>query len=381
MNRLIDQINSPAAIAIADKIRALELSGEKIFKLQTGEPCFETPDYIKQALQRPLGSNQTKYSYSQGIPELRIELASAINSRYGVALNEKQFFITNGAVSAIQYAIQSIIEHGDEVLIFDPSWPQYSNITSLYGGIPKRISTKTTNFFPTLKLVKANITAKTKLIIFNNPNNPTGIIIPEKEFEEVLNFLVTQDIYLLFDEVYDSIVYDHFHSIFQSSFYNELKEKIVYINSFSKTFCMTGWRLGYAIVPNKIAGNYLKLIQNSITNVATFIQWASLVALKEKENHLPLFAEMVATYEKRKNELVTIFNQKKWKFVNPNGSFYFFIEIPEDNPDFVNDLLDKHKIAVVPGIAYGSDFNNYFRISFAVDNYSYNGFINWLKNG
>ena len=381
MNKLIDQINAPAAIAIADKIRSLELAGEKIFKLQTGEPCFETPHYIKQALRKSIENNQTRYSYSQGIPELRQELATVIMSRYGVSINEKQFFITNGAVSAIQYAIQSIIEQSDEVLIFDPSWPQYSNITRIYGGIPKKISLKNTGFIPTLELVKSHITSKTKLIIFNNPNNPTGAIIPKKDLEEILKYLVDKNIYLLFDEVYDSIVYDDFISIFQSTFYDELKEKIVYINSFSKTFCMTGWRLGYAIVPAKIAGNYLKLIQNSITNVATFIQWAGIVALKEKNNHLALFSDMLSTYEKRKNQLAEIFNQKKWSFVYPKGSFYFFIQIPNNQKDFVEMMLGKYKIAVVPGIAYGEDFSDYFRISFAIDNDSYNGFINWLNNG
>jgi aspartate/methionine/tyrosine aminotransferase len=115
--------------------------------------------------------------------------------------------------------------------------------------------------------------------------------------------------------------------------------------------------------------------------VATFIQWAGIAALKEKVNHLPLFNDMISTYEKRKNELVEIFNQKKWNFVHPKGSFYFFIQIPNNQTDFVKEILDKHKIAVVPGIAYGEDFSNYFRISFAIDNYSYNGFINWLKNG
>jgi len=381
MNTSIDQINAPAAIAIADKIRSLELAGEKIFKLQTGEPCFETPDYIKQAIRKSIENNQTRYSYSQGIPELRQELAAVIMSRYGISINEKQFFITNGAVSAIQYAIQSIIEQSDEVLIFDPSWPQYANITSIYGGIPKKISSKNTGFIPTLELVKSNITSKTKLIIFNNPNNPTGAIIPKKELEEILKYLVDKNIYLLFDEVYDSIVYDDFNSIFQSTFYHELKEKIVYINSFSKTFCMTGWRLGYAIVPAKIARNYLKLIQNSITNVATFIQLAGLVALKEKDNHLQLFSNMLFTYEKRKNQLIEIFNQKKWIFVYPKGSFYFFIQIPNNQKNFVEMMLEKYKIAVVPGIAYGEDFGDYFRISFAIDNDSYNGFINWLNNG
>ena len=381
MNKSINQINAPAAIAIADKIRALESSGQKIFKLQTGEPCFETPHYIKQALQKSLESNQTRYSYSQGIPELRQALTEQIYLKYGIIEDEKQIFITNGAVSAIQYAIQSTIEQGDEVMIFDPSWPQYANITRIYGGQPQKISLRNTGFIPTLDLIKSDLTSKTKLIIFNNPNNPTGAIIPKKQLEEILKFLVTRDVYLLFDEVYDSIVYEEFFSIFQSSFYNELKDRIIYINSFSKTFCMTGWRLGYAIVPPKISDNYLKLIQNSITNVATFIQWAGLIALKEKHNHLPLFNDMLSTYEKRKNQLVEIFSQKKWNFVCPQGGFYFFIQIPNRQKDFVEMMLDKYKIAVVPGIAYGEEFDEYFRISFAVNNESYNGFINWLNHG
>jgi aspartate/methionine/tyrosine aminotransferase len=380
MNNLLSKISAPAAIQIADSVRTKEALGEVVFKLQTGEPCFDTPQYIKEGLNESLALNQTRYSYSQGLPELRNELSRNIVKKYNIEISQKQFFITNGAVSAIQYAIQSIIEKGNEVLIFDPSWPQYSNITAACGGTPKKVSTRSTNFIPTLELIKSEISDFTKLIIFNNPNNPSGAIIPKGELDRILYFLKDKNIFLMFDEVYDAIVYKPFYSIFESPSYPQLKEKVIYINSFSKTFCMTGWRLGYAVIPKVLTENYLKLIQNSITSVATFIQWSGVTALQNMSNHASLFEEMLAVYRSRRDELEALLKEKCWTFHQPEGSFYFFIQIPKKQVDFVQNLLEKNKIAVVPGIAYGENFQDFFRISYAVDDFSYNGFINWLKN-
>jgi aspartate aminotransferase len=381
MNRYLQSIEAPAAIEIADRIRKKEADGELIFKVQTGEPCFNTPDYISNALFEAINNNKTNYSYSQGLPELRKAISFHLKQAYSANIDPTNVFITNGGVHAIHCAIQSLIEPGEEVMIFDPSWPQYANITKLYGGIPIKVSTRETSFVPTIKSISDNITSKTRMVIFNSPNNPTGKIIPSKMLQEILHFLADLDVYILFDEVYDFIVYEEFQSILSNPAFEELKNRIIYINSFSKTFCMTGWRLGYAIVPPELSASYLKLLQNSVTHVNTFVQLAGVVALRDMEIHKELFKSMMEVYNFRRNELIEVLTNRSFEFVYPEGSFYFFIRIPNMEPNFVSQLLSNHKIASVPGEAYGKDFSDYFRISYAVDKTSYDGFLNWLSNG
>lgn len=381
MNRYLQSIEAPAAIEIADRIRKKEAEGELIFKVQTGEPCFNTPAYISNALFEAINNNKTNYSYSQGLPELRNAISFHLQQAYSVKIDPSNVFITNGGVHAIHCAIQALIEPGEEVMIFDPSWPQYANITKLYGGIPVKVSTRQTSFVPTIKSISDNITSKTRMVIFNSPNNPTGKIIPSKTLQEILHFLADLDVYILFDEVYDFIVYEEFQSILSNPAFEKLRDRIIYINSFSKTFCMTGWRLGYAIVPSELSASYLKLLQNSVTHVNTFVQLAGVVALRDMAMHKELFKSMMEVYNFRRNELIEVLTNRNFEFIHPEGSFYFFIRIPNMEPNFVSQLLSNHKIASVPGEAYGKDFSDYFRISYAVDKTSYDGFLNWLSNG
>ncbi|MBL7810769.1 MAG: aminotransferase class I/II-fold pyridoxal phosphate-dependent enzyme [Bacteroidetes bacterium] len=380
VNQTIQNIHAPAAIAIADGIREMESQGKQIFKLQTGEPCFSTPEYIKKGMVKALESNQTRYTYSQGIPELRREICSSLNTKYGTEIAPSDIFITNGGVSAIHYAIQSVIEPGDEVIIFDPSWPQYANITSLCGGKPVNVSTRANLCIPDTGLLETNATPRTKMVVLNNPNNPTGTIIPGDTLNRMIKWAYERNIYLLFDEVYDHIVYSPgFVSALQLDNYPLYRDNIIYINSFSKTFCMTGWRLGYAIVPEPMKGNYLKLVQNSITHVSAPTQWAGVSALAEMEAHQDEYAAMLGVYNARRVEIMKLLQEKSWEYIHPDGSFYYFIKVPQNVNDFVTDLLNTHRIAVVPGIAYGKDFADYFRMSYAVDDVSYNGFVSWLK--
>jgi aspartate aminotransferase len=381
LNKYLKDLNAPAAIAIADVVRKLESDGARISKMQTGEPCFDTPEYIKAAALEALNAGHTHYSYSQGLPLLREGISRYYHKLYGTDINANDIVISNGGVNAIYCVMLSLLNRGDEVIIFDPSWPQYANIAIMAGAKVKRVSTKNSNFRITPELLQKNITSKTKLIIINNPCNPTGVVYDNRLMNKLLKIANATDAYLLFDEVYHDNVYaEGFQSILANSGFKKNKDRIIYINSFSKSFAMTGWRIGYAILPNSLVPFCLKMSQNSFTNVNTFVQYAAVAAIEQRNSNIVSFDAMNKLYRKRWLELETLFESLKIETTKPGGAFYHFIPVNKDGMVFSKWLLNTHKIAVVPGIAYGPDFSKFIRVSFSVDAFSYDYFLKTLSD-
>jgi len=381
MNNHLNAITAPPAIEIADMVRKMTAGGEKIAAMQTGEPYFPTPEYIKEALDVALKNDQTHYSFSQGIPELRNSIALYYKSLYSVTINPAEILLSCGAIGSIYTIYTAFFNEGDELIITEPAWPQYANIAIMQGVKVNRISTLTTKGRLTPELLEKAITANTKLAVINNPCNPSGIVYSGEEINSFIAVAAKHNIHLLFDEVYNQITYgDKFKSVLQCELYEQNKQRIIYVNSFSKTFAMTGWRIGYAFLPPTVLSVALKVSQNSITNLSTFSQYAAVAALNERHKHEDVFAGMNKIYKERYTELINLLQKKNIEFLYPEGAFYFFIKCGEDSLKFAKKLLESDKIAVVPGSAYGKDFSEYYRISFAVDEYSYNYYINWLKN-
>lgn len=380
MNNKLNIIKTPPSIEIADMVRKMTVSGEKIAAMQTGEPYFSTPYYIKKALEIALKKNYTHYSSSRGIPELFKSIAEYYKNRYSVTINPNEILISCGAIGSIYTLYSGFFNIGEELIIIEPAWPQYANIALMQGVKVNRISTINTKGRLTPELLEKAITNSTKMVVINNPCNPSGIVYSEDEINSFIKIAAKHKLYLLFDEVYSEITYDvKFQSVLKCELYEQNKQKIIYVNSFSKTFAMTGWRIGYAFLPPDILFAALKVSQNSITNVSTFSQYAAAVALDEKHNHESVFTEMNKIYNMRYAELLDLYQKKNIQFLYPEGAFYFFINCGIDGLIFAKQLLENDKIAVVPGAAYGLDFSKYYRISFAVDEYSYQQYINWLK--
>jgi aspartate/methionine/tyrosine aminotransferase len=381
MNHYIDNITAPPAIAIADKVRELEASGEKIAKLQTGEPCFPTPAYIKEAACQSLQKNQTSYSSSQGLLELRQEISKFYRAEYAFEMDPSKIIVTNGAVNGIYCVLNGLLNPDDELLIVDPSWPQYANIGTLLNARVKRISTYTSQSRLTPELLARQISPDTKLVVINNPGNPSGVVYSEPEINAFIQIAKEHGANLLFDEVYDRIVFEgDFKKVLQCSEYQGYRDHIFYVNSFSKTYCMTGWRVGYTYVPGAALPYCLKISQNSITNVSTFSQHAAVTALRDRQQHQSDFDQMFHTYQSRWTELKMLLDRSSYSYIKPQGAFYFFINAAHQPGNFASALLTEQKIAVVPGSAYGADFTSYFRISFAVDEYSYRILTDWLNS-
>ena len=371
-NKKLDKIDTPASVAIADKVRTLTANGIQIARMQTGEPYFNTPKYIVEAAHKAMLKGYTHYSTSQGLPDLRKAISIWYKEEYNKKISPENIIINNGAIHSIFCILSTLINPEDEVMIPEPFWPQYKYISILSGANVKTIDTSSNNGRLTKEMFEKSISVKSKVLIINNPCNPTGLIYSKNEINALLKLAIKNNIYIIFDEVYSRITYtDNFCSVFNSDFYEEAKKLIIYVNSFSKTFAMTGWRVGYIILPEHLLKNVLKVSQNSITNVNTFCQYGAKVAIEKRKEHKREFIYMFDMYKKRYDELISLLSSKNIDFISPEGAFYFFIKSGKPSKQFAIDLLENERIAVVPGIAYGENFDEYYRISYAVDEYSF----------
>jgi aspartate aminotransferase len=379
INHKLHSIKSPASIVIADRVRQLTTEGHKIAKMQTGEPYFDTPKYIIEGANQAMLEGKTHYSHSAGLPELRCAISNWYEEEYCVSLPSQQILITAGAVHAIFCTLSALLNPGDEVLIPTPSWPQYRYITTLVGGVARDIKTADSKARLTLKQLKSAVTQKSKILILNNPCNPSGMVYSEDELEGFLRFADKHNLLILMDEVYGRTVYSgKFCSIFKCPSYLKCQDRVLYVNSFSKTFAMTGWRVGYTILPEFLSQHVTTISQNSITNVPPFCQEGARVAIEKRAENGKIFEDFHNLYQHRYTILIELLQKSRMEFLHPEGAFYFFINCHYSSDKFAKKLLDEEKIAVVPGSAYGEGFEQYFRISFAVDPYSFERFVQWV---
>jgi aspartate aminotransferase len=340
--------------------RAMELQskGEKVIRLTAGEPDIRTPDSIIEAAYLAMKSGKTKYTDNRGILELRRKISQYVNNRYLANYNENNVIVTNGGKQAIFNALFSIINPGDEIIIFDPSWVSYDSQIRMLEGIPIHIKCyEENNFLPLREDIEKAITNKTKAIIINSPNNPTGIVYPKSLLEFIVSLSITHNLLIISDEVYDCLLYDHSYTSMTS--FDAIKEQLIVVNSFSKAWSMTGWRVGYALAPEEIISQMAKIQSHSTSNVNTPSQYAALKALSVDNSF------MVEEFKKRRDYLFEEFKKLNLKFFKPQGAFYYFINISEfglNDIEFCEKLLE-YGLAVVPGSAFYAD--GFIRLSFA----------------
>ncbi len=378
----ITKLKPSATIGVSDKVRELKNKGEKIISLQTGEPCFPTADNIKLAAKQALDENQTFYSHSKGSLELRKALCAYFNGSYNLDLDaEKNIIVVPGAKQAILYVLMSLINEGDEVIIPTPAWVSYVEMTKISGGVPVEVECdEQKGFSINVEDIKKKITEKSKVIMINSPNNPTGRIIPKEELEALADLCKQKGLILVSDEIYCTLLFDN------NKFYSMLEldpelDFTVLINGFSKAYAMTGWRLGYAIAKPEMIQSMTKLQQHSATNPVTFLQPAGIEALK---NGAPFIKNCLKFYQENKSFLKRKLSEiKNCDMCDSQGGLYAFIKIPVKNmgsEEFCIKFLEKSKVATVPGIAFGSHCDHYIRICLATTRENLNEFVNRLKD-
>jgi aspartate aminotransferase len=379
-SEITGKIQSPPSVEIADKVRDLVSRGVPVAQMQTGEPHFGTPRYIIESAARAMQEGYTHYTHSQGVPQLRKKISEWYGEESGENIPPDSIIITQGAVHAIYCAFRAVLDAGDEVIVPEPFWPQYGYMARLCGADVVAADTSSSRGRLVPEILEKLVSEKTKVLIINNPSNPAGIVYSKKELRCFMDIAARRNFFILFDEVYGRITYtEKFCGIFHSGEYAGARDSVIYVNSFSKTFAMTGWRIGYAVLPDLLIGPVLKVSQNTVTSVNTFVQMAACGAICGIKENRAVFASMLDVYRERRETLMKLLRRKKMDFIEPEGAFYFFISCGRPSLHYCRELLDKERIAAVPGAAYGKKWDEYYRISFAVDDGSFQKFCGWLE--
>ena len=333
--------------------------------LGVGEPDFDTPWHIRDEGMYSLEKGRTFYTSNAGLKELKIEISKYLNRRYQLTYDDQsEVIVTVGGSEAIDIGLRAMIDLGDEVLIPQPSYVSYEPCTILAGGKPVIIELKNENQFRlTAEELKAAITEKTKILILPYPNNPTGAIMEESDLEEIVKIIIENDIYVLSDEIYSELSYAKEHVSIAS--FPGMKERTIVINGFSKSYAMTGWRLGYACGPQNIIEQMIKIHQFAIMCAPTTSQYAAVEALKNGDEDVAMMKE---AYNQRRRYLIHAFKKMELDCFEPFGAFYMFPNIQEfglTSDEFATRFLLEEKVAVVPGTAFGDCGEGFLRISYA----------------
>mgnify|MGYP005968020495 CR=1 FL=1 len=361
---------------LADKVVDIKPSGIRKFfdivsemqdaiSLGVGEPDFDTPWHIRDEGIYSLEKGRTFYTSNAGLKDLRQEICNTIRRKQGVSYDwQHEVLVTVGGSEAIDIGLRAMCNPGDEVLIPQPSYVSYEPCAILAGATPVIIDLKAENEFRlTAEELEAAITDKTKVLILPFPNNPTGAIMEKSDLEAIAKIIEEHDIFVMSDEIYSELTYKGQHCTIAA--FPGMKERTVLINGFSKSYAMTGWRLGYACAPELILKQMLKIHQFAIMCAPTTSQYAAVEALKNGDKDV---AEMRSAYDQRRRYLVKALRDMGFDCYEPQGAFYVFPSIKKfgmTSDEFALKLLEEEKVAVVPGTAFGDCGEGYLRISYA----------------
>lgn len=361
---------------LSNKIQSIKPSGIRKFfdivgsmegaiSLGVGEPDFDTPYFIRDEGIYSLEKGRTFYTSNSGLLELKMEINNYLDRKLGLRYDpNKETIVTVGGSEAIDIALRAMLDPGDEVLIPQPSYVSYEPCTILAGGTPVIIELKAEHAFKlTPEQLLEKITDKTKVLIMPFPNNPTGSIMTKEELEPIAKICIEKDLIVLSDEIYCELTYEGEHTSIASL--EGMKERTILINGFSKSYAMTGWRLGYACGPELVISQMIKIHQFAIMCAPTTSQYAAIAALRDGDEEV---AKMRESYNQRRRYLLHRFEELDMKCFRPEGAFYVFPSIQRfgiTSEEFATNLLNEEKVAVVPGTAFGDCGEGFLRISYA----------------
>lgn len=362
INNKVTKIEQSKTIEIDIEAKRLKALGQKIYNFSAGEPDLEPPKFIKKSLDQSFLQGKTKYGAVTGEENLKEEICQKLKRDNGLSYNQNNIAVTNGCKQALYNIFQCILNEGDEVIIYSPYWVSYKAQVELAGGKVKVIKTNK-NFEPDLEKTKEAINNKTRAVIINSPNNPSGAVYSKDKLKELAKLFIKKNIYVICDDVYEKLVYGQkFYSIAQ--FMKSKKDKVMVVNGISKSHALTGLRVGYVAAAKDIIKLINKLQSQSTGNVCSIAQVVAEDVLKKGDSFVEKSNKI---FEKRCNLVEKILKKNsKISFIKPSGAFYYFVNIKkiDNNSDrFCKKLLKEKKIALVPGIAFGME--GYVRISFA----------------
>ena len=367
-NRISTKISSIApslTLAISAKAKAMKEAGESVVSFGVGEPDFNTPEHIVDAAKVALDKGYTKYTPSSGLIPLRKAIAEKFKKDNNLSYEPSQIIVSNGAKHSIFNACYALIEDGDEVIIPAPYWLTYPEVVKVCGGVPKYIECAKENKFKfTAEDLEKAITPKTKMLIFNSPSNPTGAVYTEEEVRAIAKVCVENEIFVLSDEIYEKLCYNGVKPFSIGACSEEMYNLTVTINGVSKSYAMTGWRIGYLGAPKDIAKAIDSFQSHATSNACSIAQYATLEALNAPESEIDAMVEVFDNRRKKLLDLIAGIDGVE--AVEPDGAFYVMLvvdglygksyngKVIEDSVAFADVLLEAEKVATVPGISFGS---------------------------
>ncbi len=351
---------------LLERARQLEAEGRSIIHMEVGEPDFSTPKPIIDAGRQALAEGRTHYTPALGMPELRTAISGHYRQRYGLDIHPQRIVVTPGASGALQLLLSVLINPGDGVLMSDPGYPCNRNFVHLVGGVPQAVELDaTTDYQLSADLVAANWQANTRAVLVATPSNPTGTMLSRRELAEISRVVQERDGFLIVDEIYQGLIYDvEDHSAL------EIDEGILVINSFSKYFGMTGWRLGWLVAPEPMIGALDRLAQNIFLSAPTPSQYAALSAFSAETG--TILEQRKEIFRQRRDYLLPALEEIGFRFrTKPQGAFYLYADcsrITDDSADFAYRLLEEKGVAVTPGMDFGSNApERHLRFAYTTD--------------
>jgi len=362
----VSLISPSPTLGISAKAAELRKAGVKVVDLGAGQPDFDTPENIKTAAKKAIDSGFTKYTATPGIVELRRAICEKLEKENGLKYSPDEIVVSCGAKHTLFNVLFALLEEGEEVIVPSPYWVSYPEMIRLAGGKPVFLKTSEENGFKiTTEQLRKAITPKTKAFILNSPCNPTGAVYKREELKEITEVLLENQIYCISDEVYEKFIYEGEHVSIAT--FPGMRELTVVVNAVSKTYSMTGWRIGYMAGPKELASAVSKIQDHTTSNPSSISQYAALEALTGPQDSVK---RMITAFKERRDFVVRRLNDMGIPCSSPPGAFYvfprismFFGEKVRDSVNFCEELLEKEGVAAVPGAAFGSD--EHIRISYA----------------
>ena len=375
VSKKMSTISPSLTLAISAKAKAMKAAGESVVSFGVGEPDFNTPEHIIAAAKAALDAGHTKYTPSSGLMPLRKAICEKFKKDNNLDYEPSQIIVSNGAKHSIFNACYALLDEGDEVIIHEPYWLTYPEVVKVCGGVVKALPCKKENKYKfTAEELKAAITPKTKMLIFNSPSNPTGAVYTESEVREIAKVCEDAEIFVLADEIYEKLCYNGVKPFSIAAVSEKMKDLTVTVNGVSKTYAMTGWRIGYLAAPKDVAKAIDSFQSHATSNASSISQYATMEALNAPEAEI---AAMVNVFDTRRAKLLSLIDGIDGvSAVEPDGAFYVMLVIGDlfgksyqgkkitNSIEFADALLDGEKVATVPGVSFGAD--DCVRLSYAL---------------
>ena len=381
-------IQPSVTLEITAKAKQLKKQGVDVISFGAGEPDFNTPNNIINAAVKAMNDGNTKYTETAGILELRNAICNKLKKDNGLNYEPSQIVVSTGAKQCLANVFTAILNPGDEVILSNPSWVSYVELIKLADGIPVIVDGEKENGYKySIETLEAVITDKTKAILINSPNNPTGQIYNKEELEKIADFAKRHNLMIISDEIYEKLIYGGQEHVSIASLSEDAYERTIVINGMSKTYAMTGWRVGYTASSERVAKIIISIQSHMTSNVCSIAQYASIEALNGPQDDIN---KMKKAFEERRNQMIARLDKiKNISYIKPNGAFYIMVNIEKcigkncngnvisNSVEFAKQLLSEKKVAVIPGAAFGLE--NYIRLSYATSMDNINEGLNRIE--